>query len=114
MKEAYSGMGLILLCRIESVQGNKGLMFLEFPNEKNGTESVSESLLVVICLISFRQVPLNASSRFIFFSLFAFQGVENRHNYILRETVRFPLISFFLANICSYKINSFCAYMVLD
>lgn len=27
-------MGLILLCRTESVQGNKVLMFLEFPNEK--------------------------------------------------------------------------------
>lgn len=54
--------------------------------EKNKSEGVCELLLAVICLISFRQVPLNASSRFIFPSLFAFQGVENRRNYILHET----------------------------
>jgi len=68
--------------------------FLEFLYGKNKSEGVCELLLVVICLTSFRQVPLNASSRFIFPSLFAFQGVENRHNYILHETVRFPLLSF--------------------
>lgn len=56
-------------------------------------EGALELSAVVICVISFRQVPLNASSSSILSSLFAFQGAENRHNYILRETLRFPLIS---------------------
>lgn len=67
--------------------------FPEFPPGKYRREGFCELLAVVICLIPFRQVPLNASSRFIFPSLFAFQGAENRRNYILRETLRFPLIS---------------------
>lgn len=36
------------------------------PLEKIESEGVCELLLVVICLMSFRQVPLNASSRLIF------------------------------------------------
>lgn len=56
-KDAYSGMGLILLRRTESVQGNKVLMFLEFPNEKK----IELKVLVNCCWLLFVWYHLDKS-----------------------------------------------------